>query len=67
MRLLSGFFVTVENLPAINVIVNVPLNAGADLPNVSSSSSTLEEPVRVSEETKEYIVNRSEEIFLRLP
>ena len=57
MKLLSGVCVTVENLPAINVIVNVPLNAGADLPNVSSSSSTLEEPVMVSEETKKYVVN----------
>ena len=30
-------------------------------------SSTLEEPVRVSEEPKEYIVNLCEDIFLKLP
>ena len=36
-------------------------------PIVSSSSGMLEEPVRVSEEPKEYTVKRSEDILLRLP
>jgi hypothetical protein len=35
----------------------------AEFTIVSSSSSTLEETVRVSEEPKEYIANRSEDIF----
>ena len=39
----------------------------AEFPIISSSSSTLEEPVRVSEEPKEYIVNLCEDIFLKLP
>ena len=41
-------------------------NSRSEFPTVSNSSSTLEEPVRVNEEPKEYIVNRSEDIFLRL-
>ena len=39
----------------------------AEFPIVSSSSSTLEEPVYVSEEPKEYNAKPSEDIFLRLP
>ena len=32
-----------------------------------SSLSMLEEPARVSEKPKEYIINQSEDIFLRVP
>ena len=38
-----------------------------EFPIVSSSSSMLEEPVRVNEEPKEFIVNQSKDILLRLP
>ena len=59
--------ILIENIRENLGWVYLTIRSQAEFPIVSSSSSTLEEPVRVIEEPKEYIVNRSENTFIRLP